>query len=89
VKQEENRVILDKEHNGCFICTEPMFNGEHYVILDTCNCVTHFACIGNYIGAELEKGNLEIKCLNSALPTSSQDCKKPLSSEDLLQVMTS
>ena len=83
-KSEKNRIELNERQNSCFICTEPMFNDTYYVILDTCGCVTHRDCISGYIDAELEKSNIEIKCLNSALPTSSNKCKQPLSPEDLL-----
>ena len=76
--------------NCCFICTEPTIaiDGEYFVILESCKCVTHRNCISGYIDAELEKGNLEIKCLNSALTTSCAKCKDPLPFEDLLSVMS-
>ncbi len=83
-KSEQNRIKKNEEQNSCLFCAELLFNGDYYVILDTCGCVTHRDCISGYIDAELEKSNVEIKCLNSALPTSSNKCKQPLSSEDLL-----
>ena len=87
-ESEKNRIKLNEEQNSCFICTEPTFNGDYYVILESCKCVTHRECISGYIDAELEKGNFEIKCLNSAVPTSSDKCKQPLPFDDLLQCMS-
>ncbi len=87
-ESEKRRVKLNEEQNSCFVCVEPIFNGSYYVILEWCGCVTHRDCMSGYIDAEIEKGNFEIKCLNSAVPNSSAKCKQPLPEDDLLQCMS-
>ena len=63
---EINRKEKDESENACLVCGDKLMNGEDFVILKSCKCVTHRKCMSGYIDAELEKNSVEIKCLNAA-----------------------
>jgi len=66
-EQDRRRFQKDQVDNACEICFDQMFYGSddsEVAILKQCGCVFHQDCLKPYLKAELDQGNIEIKCPN-------------------------
>lgn len=77
-ESEIKRKEKDESENACLVCGDKLMNGNYYVILESCKCVTHRECMSGYIDAELAKNSVEIKCLNAASEKCHPNCKKSI-----------
>jgi len=53
--------------------------------MKNCRCDFHVGCLQKYIGAELDKNNLEFKCPNWQ---KKGDCAKTIAAKDQNRLMT-
>jgi hypothetical protein len=80
---EKRRKDLDEEANTCICCAEPLIaqysdqDFKEFKPLRECKCVIHNECLKDYLQTELDKGNIEIKCMNH-LNKQSPNCAKPI-----------